>query len=76
MMFSVPENKSFNCVKQARLMEKLIYIIESVKRKDRQGDKQFKKLQMCVGVWVLQPELNNQQRRNRKWVGVNETNSH
>ncbi len=30
-------------------MEKLIYIIESVKQKGRQGDKQFKKLQMCVG---------------------------
>ncbi len=57
-------------------MEKLIYIIESVKQKGRQGDQQLKKLQMCVGVRALQPELNNQQRTNGKWVGVNETNYH
>ncbi len=44
-------------------MEKFIYIIESVKQKGRQGDKQLFK-------------LNNQQWRNGKWVGVNETNSH
>lgn len=40
-------------------MDKLIYIIKSVKEKGRQWDQQFKKLQMCVGVRALQPELNN-----------------